>query len=192
MATANVRNVLRMPARLAINPTNLTAGSTFPHGGTALGLARRIVFYPNTKTDIATAEEWGGIVTKAYYAGEKPYLAAVLREFDNDALNNIFPNTTTGTITQDRFIRSTPGTSGQNRHGYDLTGKVVKLLAAPISPNHHRGILIWYAIPAMEETMELRMSLNDEIGLGVVWWAGLNSGNQCWAIGKLPDLQSIL
>lgn len=181
-----------MPARLYYGITNVTSSASPPYGGTAIGLAREIIFYPGTKTDLATAEEWGGVVTKAYYAGEKPYLAAVLREFDADALNAIFPNTTAGAVSQDRFIRFTPGTSGQNRPGYDLTGKVVKLLAAPISQNHHLGVLIWYAIPAMSETMQLRLSLSEEIGLGVVWYAGLNSGNQCYMIAPLPDMQSLL
>ena len=189
MATA-VRNIIRGAYRLCINPTNLSAA--FPHSGTALGLTRDLRFVFNYKTDIATAEEWGGVVVESFYAGEKPFLAAVLREFDNDALNQIFPNTTTGTVSQDRFVRFTPGTSGQNRPGYELSGKTYKLLASPVSSDRHPAILIWYALPALEEQAELQMSLAEEIGIPVVFWAGLNSSNQCYAVGKLRDLQSVL
>src|SRR5688500_3826453 len=107
MATANVRNILRLRGRLCFNPTNLA--TAFPHGGTALGLTRSGVFHLGMKTVLNEAEEWGGIVSKAWYAGEKPFLAAVLREFDNDAIGAVFPNTGAGTVTGDKVISLSPG-----------------------------------------------------------------------------------
>lgn len=188
MATANVRNVIRMPARLAINPTNLLGA--FPHGGTALGLARDLVFNYGYRTDIATAEEYGGVVTRAFYAGERPYVAAVLREFDNDAISNIFPNSTVGTVSGNRYVTFTPNAG--NRPGYDLTGKTYKLAICPISSKTHPFVIIYYAMPALAETAKLNASLNEEVGIGVVFWAGLNSGNQCYAHGRAEDLQPVL
>lgn len=188
MATANVRNIIRLPGRICYGATNLNAA--FPHGGTALGICRDMVFNFGYKTDVATAEEFGGVVTKAYYAGEKPYMAAVLREFDNDALSKVFPNTSVGTVTQDRVVNLEADAG--NRAGYDLTTGTYKLIFSPFAATRHPFIVIYYAIPALEESAQLNMSLTKEVGIGVVWWAGLNSGNQCYSIGKAADLQAML
>ena len=44
MSTPNARDVLHVPGRLVKNPTSLSL--VFPHGGTALGIVRAIVFKP--------------------------------------------------------------------------------------------------------------------------------------------------
>lgn len=190
MATANVRNIIRLRGRLCLNPTDLTAD--FPHGGTALGLTRSGIFHPGVKTVLNEAEEWGGVVSKAYYAGEKPFLAAVLREFDNDALAAVFPNTSAGSVTGDRVITTSPGDDTQNRAGYDLTGKAGKLLFSPANPDRHPFILLYYAIPAIQESAELQLSMAQEVGIGVVWWAGVDASDRSVKIGRRADLAGLL
>ena len=67
MATAATRNILRIPGRLCVGPTDLT--TAFPHGGTALGVTRALEFRFGYRTYNATAEEFGGVTTRAYYTG---------------------------------------------------------------------------------------------------------------------------
>lgn len=190
MATANVRNIIRLRGRLCWNPTDLL--TDFPHGGTALGLTRSGIFHLGVKTTLNKAEEWGGVVSKAYYSGEEPFLAAVLRELDNDALSAIFPNTAAGSVTGDRVITLSPGDDTLNRAGYDLTGKQGKLLFSPSNPDRHPFILLYNAIPAVQETTELQLSMAHELGIGVVWWAGVDSSDRCYRIGRRNDLASLL
>jgi len=147
-----------------------------------------MVFNFGIKTSVAVAEEWGGVVTRAFYAGERPFMASILREFDNDALNNIFPNTTAGSSSGDRRIRFEPGVSGQNRSGYDLTGKALVLLFSPRAVDRHPHILLYYAIPAIDETARLQMALSEEIGIAAVFWAGIDTQYRCYNVGKREDL----
>jgi hypothetical protein len=191
MATANVRNIIRAKGRLCYGATNLT--TAFPHGGTALGLCRDMVFHFGMKTALNTAEEWGGVVSKVYYTGERPFLAAVLREMDNDAITAIFPNTTLGTVNQDRYINFVPGVdASNNRPGYDLTGKNVKLVFSPIAVERHPFIIIYYAIPAVDEAAEMQLSMRDEVGIAVAFWAGVDSSDRCYRIGRRDDLNPVL
>jgi len=190
MATGNVRNILRLRGRLCYGATNLT--TDYPHGGTALGLVRDMIFNFGAKTTLSTAEEWGGVVSKAFYTGERPFLAAVLRDFDNDSLNAIFPNTTAGSSSGDRYVTYGPGASGVNRPGYDLTNKQIKLVFSPTAADRHPFIILYYAIPALEETAALNLSLSQEVGIGVAFWGGVDSSGRTYAIGKREDINGIL
>ena len=78
MATARVRDILRIPGRLVINPTNLN--SAFPHGGTELGLTRDAEMRFGITTSLVTAEEWGQAPVEAVYTGESAVFAAVWKE----------------------------------------------------------------------------------------------------------------
>ena len=184
MATANVRNILRSPGSLCINPTDLT--TAFPHGGTAIGVVRDLAFVFNMKTSETTGEEWGGVATRVFYDGEKPFIAAVLREFDDDAISNIFPNTAEGTVSQTRQINMVANSG--NRAGFDLTGQSFILVFSPDDVDRKNFILLHRAVPAVEETSRLNLKLSEEVGLGVVFWATPDADNEVYRIGKRADL----
>jgi len=184
MATATVRDVLRIPGRLLINPTNLN--SAFPHGGTELGLTRDAEMRLGINTSLVTAEEWGQAPVEAVYTGESAVFAAVLREWDNDAISNVFPNTGTGSTSGDRTILGR--TSGANRAGYLLSNKAVVLLFSPKAVDRHPMVLVRKAVPLVEISSMLSLSLAEEFGIGVVFQALPNSAGQLYDIGKREDL----
>ena len=65
MSTGSVRDVLRVPGKLVINPTDITAA--FPHGGTELGLTRDSEMRFGIKTELVHAEEWGNQPVESVY-----------------------------------------------------------------------------------------------------------------------------
>lgn len=186
MSTALVRDVLRIPGRIVINPTNLA--SAFPHGGTEMGLTRDAEMRFGISTSLVTAEEWGQAPVESVYTGESAVFAAVLREWDNDAIDNIFPNTGTGATSGDRSILGRVSGGSFNRAGYLLSNKSFILLFSPKAVDRHPMVLVRKAIPMVEETSLMRLSLAEEFGIGVVFQAIPNSTGQVYDIGKREDL----
>jgi hypothetical protein len=181
MATAATRNILRIPGRLCADPTDLTLA--FPHGGTALGIARDMEFRFGYKTSVATAEEWGGVVNKVFYTGETCIMGAVLRDFDPDMIKKVFPNVATA-ATGDVTINNDINTG--NRAGFDLVA--FKLLFSPKSVDRHPHILIYNAIPALDESAQLSLSLGEEIGIGAVFHGSPDSTGRVYSVGLRDNL----
>lgn len=188
MSTANVRNVRYIPGRLYANPTDLS--TTAPFGGTALGLVRDMIFKPIVRTSTVTAEEFGSPVIEAVYAGEQALFSCVLREFDSDAISAIFPNSAAGSTTGDRIIQGRVSGS-VNRPGYLLSNKQLTLLFMPRSLDHHPCILMRNAIPAVDETMEIQLSLSEEVGMAVNFYCTPDSSGRVYDIGRRADLSLV-
>ena len=137
---------------------------------------------------MVTAEEWGQVPVEAVYAGESAVFAAVLREWDNDALSNIFPNTGTGTVSADRTILGRSSGVGVNRAGYLLSNKSFILLFSPKAVDRHPMVLVRKAVPMVDEAATLSLSLAEEFGIGVVFHAIPDSSGRLYDIGKREDL----
>ncbi|HLG42487.1 MAG TPA: hypothetical protein VI643_03900 [Planctomycetota bacterium] len=190
MGTGSASGIIRAPGRLCYGATDLTAD--FPHGGTALGFAREVVFEPRVQVARSKAEEWGGTTSRVYYTGEEPRLACVFREvLDADMLSAMFPNIVSGSFGTS-YIEYSPAAAGQNDPGYDLNAKAVKLVFSPYSPDYHPFVILYHAFPAIDETTKLNLGLNAEIGVGAVWWAGVDSAGRCYKVGRRQELVSKL
>jgi len=150
-----------------------------------------MAFHFGTKTTLSTGEEWGGVVTKAWYTGEAPFLACVLRELDNQALSRIFPNTQTGSVSQDQVINYLPGGSG-NRPGYDLSNKQIKLVFSPIAADRHDFIIMYNAIPTIDEEAQIIFGLHEEIGIPVIFYCTPDTSNRVYRVGKRADINGFL
>lgn len=187
MAAANVQDVLRVPGRLVKDPTDITAD--FPHGGTELGLTRDAEMRFGIRTALVTAEEWGQQAVESIYAGESAVFAAVLREWDNDAIALMFPNTGTGPTSEaNKTILGRVSGAGVNRAGYLLSTQSAVILFSPLAVDRHPMVIIRKAIPMVEETSMLSLSLAEELGIGVVWQAIPNATGQVYDIGRREDL----
>ena len=185
MATADARNIVRgIGGTLIAAPTDLTLAS--PYGGTELGVVKQVRFRYGYKTWKTTGEEWGGATTAVGYAGEEPYLMAVLREFDDDLLQKIFPNTSAGVKSQKRVVRGQ--VVGTIRAGEVRTG--FKLLYAAESPTHP-SILLYNAIASLEDTSELTLSFGEELGTVVVFDALPDSDGNMYDQGRITDLAQL-
>jgi hypothetical protein len=186
MAVADVGDVLKLPGRLCINPTDLSLD--FPHGGTALGLTRAAEFRFGIQTSIVTAEEWGQQPVEAVYAGASAVFGCVLREWDNDAISAIFPNTGTGTISGDSTILGRVDGVGVNRAGHLFSAQALVLLFSPRSVDRHPMVLVRKALPMPDETAMIQASLAQEFGIGVVFQAIPDSSDRTYDIGARGDL----
>lgn len=184
MASPSTKNVLRIPSRLAWNPTNLS--TAYPHGGTALGLARAIAWKPGIHARPITAEEWGGITVEAVYAGSTVLLSAVLREWDRDAISTIFLDSAAGGTTARRVARGRETTESY-RAGTSLASKAGVLLVSPES-SQHPAIILYRAIPIPDVAAEIRMALSEEFGFPVLFHGTPNGSGDTHRIGLLSDL----
>lgn len=180
MATASALNLLRMPARLVKNPTDLS--TTFPYGGTALGLARELVFRFGTKTHAEYAEEWA-THTRVFYCGDVGYLAAILRDWDVDAIGNVFVTGSTGSSGGPLVA---PDVNASTRAGTLLSGS--SILVAPLAPDVYPAVLLYNALPHPEDAAELNYSRKNEAGVGAAWEACPDANGRTYAVGVLEDL----
>ncbi len=184
MANANVLNIRRIPGRLVKNPTDLAAA--FPHGGTPLGVTRDMEFRMGIQTTAITAEEFGAQQIEYVYAGELAIFAAVLREYDVDAVQQIFPDAVAGTCGQLPNINY--NVTGSKRSGLLLSSKSFKLVFSPDALDRDPFVVLYKAIPLVEETSLMALSLSEELGVGVVF-AGIPDGtDRVYTVGNREDI----
>jgi hypothetical protein len=187
MAAPSAQNIKRVPGTLVENPTNLAIAP--PHGGTILGLTRSMIFKPGIRSTQVTAEELGGTAVEAYYTGENVVFTAILREFDPDAITAIFPRATVG-ASGDPMIEYQPDGSHQARPGMRLSTKAIKLLFVPKATDSHPYIIVYKALPAVEETLELMLAFNHELGVPVMFYGIPDdaSSRKVYQIGRKEDI----
>jgi hypothetical protein len=169
VATSDLHQVLQVPGRLCINPTSLT--SAFPHGGTALGTVHQVGVQIASGFFDVTAEEFGDQVVESIFTGEQWGLAAVLRQFDEDAIAAVFPNTTTGTTSKRVTVRHWSDASSPNRPGHKLSGRSVKLLFSPLDSDRNRAVIFYRALPRVAEQLELMHAVDRRVEVPVVFLA---------------------
>jgi len=178
----NPANILHSPGRLSFGPVDLT--TAYPHGGTALGVVRAIVVRPNAQYRAVTAEEYGGETVEQVYAGEAWTLAAVLREFDDDAVSTIFQNASSGSVSQHELIEH----PGANRAGRIMVvAKGVVLVFTPDAPDTN-FVVLHRAIPMIEDAAELNFSHATPMEIGVVFSAVRDSAGKMVSIGRAEDI----
>lgn len=171
MSAPQAHHILRIPGRLVKNPTNMS--SDYPYGGTELGVIRDIEWSPGIQAEKLHAEEFG-LAVGSIITRQEGVMAAVLRSWDNDFLSTVFPNTQADEFGEVGVLGRVSG-SGVNRVGYDEFDKGFKLLFAPFAANQHRFLLLHNAVPMIEDTFRLRLTLADEFGLPVIFYAAADS-----------------
>lgn len=185
MATARSFDIIWSPGHLVSGPTNL--GAAFPYGGTPLGVTRANVFRPGVKTRLHPAEEFGGITVEATQYGQVPVFGAVLRSWDADALALLFPSAPVGSVSQERVATHNVVTASV-RPGYRMSAKTFKLLWAPEDTVQGRALIIYAAIPSVDESAEMALSMSEEFGFGVLFHATPDAAGRVYEQGKLSDL----
>ena len=186
MATANPRNIRRFRGRISWIPTDLT--TAFPHGGTELGTIRDSIFTFGIKYEEIRAEEYSNVTTEYVYDGSHGALAVILREFDNDALGVIFPDTPTGAATGGQILRGAVSGSGVTLGGTMASTRSNILVVSPQSPDTEEFLILYNAIPLVDEAAQLQYSAGHEVGMAVVFRAAPDGTHRQWNIGKRRDL----
>jgi hypothetical protein len=187
VAAPSAQNILRVSGTLVMNPTNLAIAP--PHGGTILGLTRSMIFKPGIKTTQVTAEELGGTAVEAYYTGENVVFTAILREFDPDAINAIYPEASLAS-SGDPLFQYQPDGAHQERPGSRLSAKSFKLLFVPKAFDTHPYILIYKALPAVDETVEIMLAFNHEVSIPVMFFGIPDdaSSRKVYQMGRREDI----
>lgn len=182
MSAANPVNIARVPGRLVLSPTDLSAA--FPHGGTKLGTTRDNEFRPRAVYHEEEAEEWA-TTSRVFYCGTKAGFACVLRDWDNDALGIIFPETSTGSVTGDKVV-SQDVNDNTLRAGRALTGYVI--LWSPLAPISRPALLLYNAVPMLDESIRLQLSIKAEMSPALIFRCLPDSAGRTYAHANIGDL----
>lgn len=176
MATANTGSIIRVPGRLSWN-------------GTPIGTCRGIRFQPRHRYRDVWAEEFGSVVD-SFYVGEGPCtISAIVRYPDTDAITAAAPKALVGS--QVHWLFRPGGSSGNTRAGTSMFTKAGVLLFTPlaaVAPSTHPAIKLYNALPQIAEDAELRMSLDEEYGLGLRFVGSPDSSGRVYDTGLLADL----
>lgn len=186
MAAYDVRELLHVPGRLSIDPTDGDLTGTWPFGGTGLGAVKGVMLDNELKEPVAvTAEEWGGPPVEFPQPGEAWVLAAFLRGADEDAVGMLFPNTSTGATSGRTKIEL----GGARQAGRRMTDLAVKLVFTPDDTKNARAVCLYSAVP-MQDAQEYLMQRGKEFGLPVVFKAtpSPNHSNQVGEWDFVSDL----
>lgn len=181
----NIENILRVPGRLCYNPTSLT--TAYPHGGTGLGVVKTVRVKPYKVYHKITAEEFGSEAIDYVDGGESWILGAILRSFDKDALKLIFPSAVTGTITQEAVVAH-PAADTAIRAGLLMSAKAVKLLFSPDDPARNPFLILYNAIPLIDESAEINLELDSDFTIGMLFAGIRSSAGKVMAMGLKEDL----
>lgn len=184
MGSATPDRVIRCPGTLIKSPSSLTPGS---YGGTVLGLTRLVVFREGVTAYPVTSEEWGGQAADFIRSGEGASLGAVLRGPDLDAWTAVMTGTSTGTVSGGPKTVPTFSTEA-HRPGALLSARAFVLLFAPESPLEHPAVILYAAVPCVDPSRELSLSLDADYEVGAVFRSIPDASYRTFAIGKLEDL----
>lgn len=187
MATATPIRIVEQSGLLYAGVTSLSAAN---YGGTCLGYVKDLEFRFQKRNQIVTAEEWGGAAVDAIDLGDTGIIAGILRGLDPDALNKVFPNTAAGTSSGERVVKG--AVNGTVRAGYSLYGKAFKLLFAPDDTARGQFIVVYKAIPLVEESAAMQVRLGAELGVAVAFWGvpdtDTGSTKATYQIGRREDI----
>lgn len=169
MSTSLARNILRIPGRLVKNPTDMTA--VFPYGGTELGVFRDMWWSIGIKSERLVPEDIKAGVAHIVTEFE-PVASCCLRSWDNDFIASVFMNAQTDSFGE---VGDAGKVQGTRRAGFDLADLNFKLLFAPLAEDFHRFLYFPNAIPLIDETQQIRLSLAEEFGIVVLFSAAPDS-----------------
>lgn len=150
MSAASPEDILFVPGRLSIDPTNYAAA--WPYGGTAIGMAQATRLKIHQRVYPIWAQEWG-CVSDLVEQGEEWLVTFEARALDEDLLGEVFNRSSAGSKTGLRTLDWQPLS---RRPGGLRSARACQLLFTPDSPGHHRAILFRQALPVLDEaTMDL-------------------------------------
>lgn len=167
---------------LCVNPTDLTAA--FPHGGTAIGNTRDEDFRPGLRTRI-NRSEFMGVAVEEYHAGWDPIFLCVFRDWDADALPLVWPDVdTSGT---NPMIRGRVSTNAA-RPGKAMSDLAVKLCFSPRALDSDRFIVLYKAMPIIQEDGQIVVNLGAELGVGMMWRGIPDATGRLFDVGTRTDI----
>ena len=185
MAAPSSASIIRVPGRLIANPTNL--GAAEPYGGTYLGTCRDQEFIPEPVLRPIWNQVWGAY-SDVIYGGERAVFKAVVRYPDADMLLTAMFKPVSPGSSGAGFRFRPGGTTANTRAGTALSTGSLKLMFAARAPNAHPSIIVYNAIPALDEAARLQLSFGEEFGLAVAFYGSPDSSGRVYELGRLNNL----
>ena len=177
MAAPSGNAAVRVSGQLFHTPTasDLTNAA---NQGTPIGLVDRVQFEPRFLTRGLVLEETNR-VHKLLYCGQRPRLAFSLESFDVDALALLFPTVMTTGLKGPRLK------AGDDPVGTAISAK--KILFVP-EKSSHPALLLYAALPLLEETAEARMTAVNPLTFPAIFEAGENANGWVYQWNSLANL----
>ncbi len=212
MATSNPKNMRRLKGRLVVSKPGKDASdfdltAAYPHGGNELGLCRSAAFIWGIKYAPIQCEEFGGLATEFMYLSESAVLSAVLREYDDDMVKTVFHSANEGmdssggsddgkkvTVSGKPVIRAGLSNKvvssgiGNTYPGQLLTAQHKSILFVPDDAENHEFLLIYNAMPMVQEASDMKMTAAEWSEVGVVFHAIPDSVGKLYEFGRITDI----
>jgi hypothetical protein len=184
MGAADATKVFNVGCQLIWNPTDLSAA--YPHGGTELGAIDEVLIKPSFKTSLVKGgdDKFAGHVVEDHFIGEEWLLGVVLRQWDDDIKNVLFPNTTTSSGVAQRTVRTTGVTFPP---GSRMSSRAGKLLVASKDINAP-SLFFRNASPILDPQAEVAMMAIDELAFPMMFRCYPATNQRLYEMGLLADL----
>lgn len=177
---ANVRDILSVPGVLSVNPTSLTVAA---NRGTQLGIVHEVSIAIDQPYQFVHGEEYGERI-EAIMVGQGCAIGFNLIAWDKDCLQRLFPNTAVGSTTGKRRVVA-PSTI---RAGEPVSDRSVVLLFTPDDTDRHPMFLMRRALPAIKETAEVAMKMDQEMGIPAIFYGIRDTNGKLYDWGLAHDL----
>ncbi len=174
--------VLRVPGRLVIDPTDL--GIAHPYGGVEVGLVRRMVIQ-SLGSGFRVESEARGEPTDVLEASIRYVMACFVRGWDDDAVRLLFPHQYDAGSVSGHAKFTVPN---RVRPGSSVLDHARRFLYVPDDPVRAPALLVSRGLPDWPPGAEVAMQRSEELGLPLVVECVRNSNGRILQIARLVDL----
>lgn len=182
MSARDPMRIFQLPGRWVESPTDLSAA--YPYGGTELGYMGQAALIVNQTYEPVRCDEHGNEVQGLVRQPSTGTLSVVLRQWDKDLYDRVFP---ASTVSQDN-----DGLEFRVRGAYENAALLTTgndLLFAPDDPQSP-AFLAYNPVICIDQTATLNMRLDAEVNLGLVFWLlRPSAGTEPWQMARLQDLE---
>lgn len=187
MVTREEAKLVRAPARIVIGITQEPANGVYPFGGKEIGKVKQVRF-ASSSTPLTVIHEGSGEIGEMLEAPNRYIFACYLRGHDNDALKALFGvRASVGSQTGHQVVLFPSLVSP----GKSAIGRGVKVLVVPDDPVNVDALLIYQAVPDLQEGAEMSFSRNEELGFPMRFECIRDTFGRVAAIGRLQDLKLV-
>lgn len=176
--------IIRAPGRLVANPTTSLATTSFPYGGTYLGLTSGFSIVIVGQKFLVWSESYGAIGDVLQEDTQYEAMCLV-RGWTDDAISELFASVeqSTGSISGHKVL-SRPVVSP----GVSVYGTAIKVLFVPDNPKDVPAVMLYAALPDLEENERITWSRSEELGMPIKFLCLLDGSGRAIKIGRLVDL----
>lgn len=184
MARPDSAQVLRIPGRVVIGPTETFLGGAFPFGGTEIGKHRGLVLQPVGSPLPLAFEGLGGEIGEILERPSIWTLSMTLRGWDSDAVATLFAAGYEAGETSQRATWSAPDFTSGTR----ASSRGVSVLVVPDDEVAAPALLAYNAIPNWSADAQILFQRGAEFDLPIQFHLMRDTASRIFSLGILADL----